>query len=66
MRNGSSVATPDGRLAFADTSRSLSRISGELPTMVSVPPITIAVASGSSRRDSGSPVRDDSREATGR
>ena len=35
MRSGSSVATPDGRLALAATSRSLSRISGELPTMVS-------------------------------
>ena len=34
--------------------------------MVSPPPITIAAASGSSMRDRVRPVREDSREATGR
>ena len=48
------------------TSRSLSRISGELPTIVSAPPITMAAAIGISRRDIDRPVREDRREATGR
>lgn len=65
MRSGSSVAMPEGRLLLAETSRSFSRISGELPTMVSAPPITMAAAIGSSRRCSDSEVREDSREATG-
>ena len=66
MFSGSSVAAPEGRLALVATSRSLSRISGELPTMVRVPPITIATATGSSSLDRLMPVREDSRETTGR
>ena len=66
MRSGSMVARPEGRLLLAEASRSFSRISGELPTMVSAPPITIAAEIGSSRRCIVSPVRAASREATGR
>src|SRR5690606_7774537 len=66
MLSGSSVAAPEGRLALVATSRSLSRISGELPTMVRVPPSTIDTATGSSSRDRLTPVRDDRRETTGR
>ena len=64
--SGASVIMPLGRLSFAVRSRSLSRISGELPTIVRPPPMTMAAAMGSSRRDSGRPVREDRREATGR
>ena len=48
--SGSSVAAPEGRFELPATSRSLSRISGELPTMVNAPPMTMAAAIGSSSR----------------
>src|SRR6476660_6404610 len=66
MCSGSSVAAPEGRLALDETSKSLSRISGEVPTIVSEPPITMAMASGNRKRDRGKPVRELRREATGR
>ena len=63
--SGCSVATPEGRLPLADTSRSLSISSGELPTIVRLEPMMIAAASGSRKRDNGRPVRELRREATG-
>ena len=66
MRIGSMVSAPGGRLRLTDSIRSLSRICGELPTMVMVPPSMMQQAIGSSRRDSGRPVREDRRETTGR
>src|SRR3546814_16245504 len=64
--SGSSVPTPEGRLALAATSRSLSRISGELPTMVRPPPMMIAADTGISSRDRLTQVRADRREQIGR
>mgnify|MGYP001806792938 CR=1 FL=1 len=66
MPKGLSEATPDGRLRLAATSKSLSRIIGDEPTMVSEPPSTMQVAIGSSRRPSPRPVREDNLAATGR
>ena len=63
--NGCNVATPEGRLPLADTSRSLSISNGELPTMVRLLPMMIAAANGSRKRESGNPVRELRREATG-
>ena len=63
--SGCNVATPDGRLPFAEISRSFNMISGELPTIVRLLPMMIAAAIGSRKRDSGRPVRELSRDATG-
>src|SRR5260221_11716610 len=64
--NGSIVAAPVGRLRFALAIRSLSRISGEFEIIVVFVPARMQNAIGSSRRDSGTPVRALTRLATGR
>src|SRR3546814_17409271 len=64
--SGSSVPTHEGRLALAATSRWLSRISGELPTMVRPPPMMIAADTGISSRERLTPVRAERRETIGR
>ena len=64
--SGCSDAAPEGMLALAETNKSLSRISGELPTMVKLPPMMMAAETGISRRDRLMPVRAVNRETTGR
>ena len=66
IEKGSMVSAPEGRLRLTDSTRSFSRICGELPTMVMVPPRMMQQAMGSSRRDNGRPVRVEIRATTGR
>ncbi len=64
--NCSIVSAPVGRLRLAEVIRSFNNICGELPTMVSEPPSTMQHAIGSSRREIGTPVREEMRLTTGR